>query len=359
MTIYNFNAGPSALPQEVIEKAQKSLFNFENSGLSVMEMSHRSPMYEEIHFGAISSIKEILNIPDDFEILLLQGGASMQFAMLPMNFLQSEQSAAYVLSGSWSEKALKEAGRIGDAYVLSSSKEDNYKSIPTIEFDSVKENTSYIHLTSNNTIFGTQWQELPEKQRTPIFVDASSDIFSKRINWNNVDVLYAGAQKNAGPSGVTVVIMRKTLLEQSNTSIPQILTYNTHAKADSLYHTPPTGSIYVLGLVMNWIKENGGIEGMESRASNKAALLYDVIDNSNQFYVGHALVNSRSLMNVTFRLSDENLEKKFLQEAKEFGFEGVKGHRSVGGCRASIYNAVPVDHVEKLAHFMKEFQNSH
>ncbi|MDG5786409.1 3-phosphoserine/phosphohydroxythreonine transaminase [Evansella sp. AB-P1] len=357
-TVYNFNPGPSALPKEVLQEAKESMFDYKDSSLSVIEMSHRGPLYEEIHFQAINRVRALLDVPEEFDILFIQGGASLQFAMLPMNFLTPEKKGAYVLSGSWSEKAYQEAERIGNAYTLASSKENQFRSIPSVDYNQCSDDTSYIHITSNNTIFGTQWAEFPKKTNIPVFVDASSDIFSYKFDWNNVDVVYAGAQKNAGPSGVTVVIMRKSLMQEGNKSIPKILSYETHAKSDSLYHTPPTGSIYLLGLVMKWIEENGGVDGMKEKATNKAALLYDVIDNSNNFYVGHAEKNSRSLMNVTFRIADEALEKKFIKEAAEKGFEGIKGHRSVGGCRASIYNAVPVEHVEALAQFMKEFQQN-
>ncbi|MFA9557214.1 3-phosphoserine/phosphohydroxythreonine transaminase [Evansella sp. AB-rgal1] len=354
----NFNPGPSALPAEVIKTAQESMFNYEDSGLSVVELSHRAPLYEDIHFQAMNRVRSLLEVPDDFEILFLQGGASLQFAMLPMNFLTPEKKGAYVLTGSWSEKAYQEAERVGSVYTIASSQDSEYRTIPEVDLSSCSEDTAYVHVTSNNTIFGTQWQQLPLKGNAPVFVDASSDIFSQEINWDNVDVVYAGAQKNAGPSGITVVIMKKSLMKDGNKDIPKILSYDTHAKGESLYHTPPTGSIYLLGLVMKWIEDNGGVKAMNVAANEKAALLYNVIDESNGFYVGHSDKDSRSLMNVTFRISDEVLEKKFIKEADEAGFIGIKGHRSVGGCRASIYNAVPKEHVETLATFMKEFQNN-
>ncbi|MDQ0254220.1 phosphoserine aminotransferase [Evansella vedderi] len=359
MPIYNFNAGPSALPYPVIEEAKKSMFDYQNSELSVLEMSHRGPIYEEIHYGALNKVRSLLKVPDEFEILFLQGGASLQFAMLPMNFLTNEKKAAYILSGSWSEKAFQEASRIGETYELASTKADNYRAIPFVPLDQCSQDTSYIHLTSNNTIFGTQWISYPNNKFAPICVDASSDIFSKTLDWGNIDLLYAGAQKNAGPSGVTIVILRKSFMEQANKDIPKILSYETHVKTDSLYHTPPTGSIYLLGLVMNWIEEQGGVAAMEKFAAEKASLLYSAIDNSDGFYKGHALKDSRSTMNVTFNLPSKELEQKFVKIAEEKGFIGLKGHRSVGGLRASIYNAVPKEHVETLVDFMESFLKEH
>lgn len=358
MKVFNFNAGPSALPKAVIKAAEKDFFNYQNSNLSVLEMSHRGGQYEEIHYGSIEKVRKLLNVPDDFSILFLQGGASLQFAMIPMNFLPNDQQAAYVLSGSWSEKAYEEATRVGSSYVLATSKEQDYRTIPTVNLDNLINNTSYIHLTSNNTIYGTQWRVYPETDSVPLVVDASSDIFSREINWAETDFLYAGAQKNAGPSGVTIVIVKKSLLEKSNDQIPKILKYMTHVKGDSLYHTPPTGSIYLLGLVMDWINEQGGVKEMEKRALEKASLLYDVMDGSNGFFKGHAETNSRSLMNVTFNLPTKELEKQFIQQAEERGFIGLKGHRSIGGLRASIYNAVPKDQVEYLASFMEKFSKT-
>ncbi|MBU9720721.1 MULTISPECIES: 3-phosphoserine/phosphohydroxythreonine transaminase [Bacillaceae] len=356
---FNFNAGPSALPKAILEKAQNSMFNYKKSGLSVMEMSHRSPLYEEIHFGALNKVRSILSIPEEFDILLLQGGASLQFAMIPMNFLPKDKKAAYLMSGSWSEKALKEARSIGQAYELSTSKDNKYKSIPNPNVEGVEENTAYIHITSNNTIYGTQWPELPKEfGNQPVFVDASSDIFSQPIDWDHVDLVYAGAQKNAGPSGITVVIIRKELMEKANKDIPAILSYSTHAKGDSLYNTPPTAAIYMLGLMMDWLEEHGGINGIQNINEKKASLLYQMIDESNGFYKGHATKDSRSKMNVTFNLPTEELEKEFLNQAKARGFVGLNGHRSIGGCRASIYNGVPFEHVKKLVEFMEEFKSN-
>lgn len=353
---YNFNAGPSALPLEVLEKAQQELVDFRGTGMSVMELSHRSAAYEEVHNQAKASLKELLSIPDDYDILFLQGGASLQFSMIPMNFLQPEKKAGYIMTGSWSEKAFTEAKLFGNPYQVSSTKEGNYSRIPELEELQYNQTDAYIHLTSNNTIFGTQWKQFPDTGDVPLFADMSSDILSKPIDVSKFALIYAGAQKNLGPSGVTVVIIRKDLVEKANTNIPTLLKYSTHAKNNSLYNTPPTFGIYMLGEVLNWAKGTGGITEIARRNEEKAKLIYDVIDASNGFYAGHAEPSSRSLMNITFRLKDEDLEKKFLAEAKKEGFVGVNGHRSVGGCRASAYNAVPYETCKAFSEFMLQFQ---
>ncbi|UTR14221.1 3-phosphoserine/phosphohydroxythreonine transaminase [Salipaludibacillus sp. LMS25] len=353
--VYNFNPGPSPIPVEVLTKAKANMFNYEQSGMAVMEMSHRSPLYEGIHFRAMDQLRDILQIPETFDILFLQGGASLQFAMVALNFLPAEKKAGYVLTGSWSEKALKEASAIGETTIIASSKEDHYQHVPHTDLSKLSNDTAYVHLTSNNTIYGTQWSKLPERGDVPVIIDMSSDILSRTIPWENVDMVYAGAQKNAGMSGVTLVIMRKTLLESANNTLPPSLSYKQHADKQSLYNTPPTGAIYITGLVTEWIKQQGGVEEMARKAEKKAQMIYDVIDNSNRFYTGHAEPASRSLMNITFRLPSEGLEKKFLTEAKEKGFIGLNGHRSVGGCRVSNYNAVPVEHVIVLKEFMEQF----
>ncbi|WLR42844.1 phosphoserine transaminase [Bacillus carboniphilus] len=355
--VHNFNAGPAALPESVIQQAKEELLNFQQTGMSIMEMSHRSKEYDLIHNETKQLLLELLSIPNDYEILFLQGGASQQFALIPMNFLSSNQKAYYVMTGSWSEKALKEAKKIGQAVEFLSSKEDLYRYIPTIEDKKVKqlEDAAYLHLTSNNTIYGTQWNQFPN-YKVPLFADMSSDIMSREIKIEQFDFIYAGAQKNLGPAGVTVVIMKKSLIEQCNRSIPAIFQYKTHANKNSLYNTPPTFSIYMLSLVLEWIKQNGGIQQVETINNQKAKLLYDTIDNSQGFYTAHALKDSRSKMNVTFTLKDEHLTNLFLKEAKEHQFIGLNGHRSIGGCRASIYNAVSLNSVQQLSQFMHNFQ---
>jgi phosphoserine aminotransferase len=353
---YNFNAGPSALPLEVLQKAQEELLDFRGSGMSVMELSHRSATYEEVHNQAISLLRELLAIPDNYEVLFLQGGGSLQFSMVPMNFLQPEQKAAYIMTGSWSEKAFAEAKLFGQPYESVSSKDSNYRYIPKLEEVTYQETDAYVHLTSNNTIFGTQWKEFPRTGNVPLIADMSSDILSKRIDVSQFGLIYAGAQKNLGPSGVTVVIVRKDLLEKANKNIPTMLQYGIYAKNNSLYNTPPTFAIYLLGEVLGWVKEIGGIDEIARRNEAKAKLIYDAIDGSDGFYYGHAEPGSRSLMNITFRVKDEELEKKFLAEAKQEGFVGLNGHRSVGGCRASTYNAVPYEACQALSQFMIDFQ---
>ena len=353
---YNFNAGPSALPLEVLKKAQAEFVNFRESGMALMELSHRSKEYDEVHEKAISSLKELYNVPADYEVLFLQGGASLQFSMIPYNFLAPDQVGNYVLTGSWSEKALKEAQLLGNSTVIASSKEDLYNFIPSATDLVPTENAAYVHITSNNTIYGTQWQEYPELSKdVPLIADMSSDILSKEIDVSKFGLIYAGAQKNLGPSGVTVVILRKDLLQRIPNNIPTLLNYSTHVKSNSLYNTPPTFSIYMLSLVLDWVKEQGGIKVLEKRNQEKADIIYNCIDDSNGFYRPHAQKDSRSNMNVTFTLPSEELTKKFLSESKDLGFVGLAGHRSIGGCRASIYNAVPYESCEALVQFMKEF----
>ncbi len=352
---FNFNAGPSALPLEVLQKAQAELVDFKGTGMSVMELSHRSATFETVHNEAIARLRKLFEIPENYEVLFLQGGASLQFTMIPMNFLAEGQKASYIQTGAWSEKAFKEAKFFGTPVEAASTKENNYKNIPALSDITVDEDAAYVHLTSNNTIFGTQWKTFPTTS-VPLIADMSSDILSKKVDVSKFAMIYAGAQKNLGPSGVTVVIARKDLLETANTNIPTMLQYATHVKNNSLYNTPPTFGIYMLGEVLKWVEEQGGLEVIEKRNEEKAKYIYDTIDNSNGFYYGHATEDSRSLMNITFRVADEELEKKFLAEAKEAGFVGLNGHRSVGGCRASAYNAVPVEACKALADFMVKFQ---
>lgn len=355
---YNFNAGPSALPFDVLKKAEQELVNFKNTGMSIMELSHRSEEFEQVHNEAIERLRKLYAVPDDYEILLLQGGASLQFAMIPMNFLEKDEKADYILTGVWSEKALDEAKSFGHAAAIASTKEQHYKHIPAHDTLQFNEDAQYVHITSNNTIYGTQWQHFPTTT-APLIADMSSDILSKQIDVSQFAMIYAGAQKNLGPSGVTVVIIRKSFLQQAKKSVPTMLNYHTFAKNNSLYNTPPTFSIYMLGEVLKWVEQLGGLEEIAALNERKAQLIYDAIDESNGFYYGHAKRNSRSLMNITFRLSDEKLEQQFLAQAKEQGFVGLNGHRSVGGCRASTYNAVPYEACLALANFMREFQQQH
>ncbi|MEC1180130.1 3-phosphoserine/phosphohydroxythreonine transaminase [Metasolibacillus meyeri] len=355
---FNFNAGPSALPLGVLQTAQEQLVNFNNTGMSIMELSHRSKDFEQVHNEAIARLRTLYAVPDNYEIIFLQGGASLQFSMIPMNFLQQDGQADYILTGVWSEKALAEAKLFGTPVVAASTKDHHYKHIPAIDELNLNDAAAYVHITTNNTIYGTQWKEFPATT-APLIADMSSDILSTPIDINKFGLIYAGAQKNLGPSGVTVVIIRKDLLDKANTHIPTMLKYSTFTENNSLYNTPPTFGIYMLGEVLKWVEAQGGLEKIAAHNEAKAKLIYDAIDESNSFYVGHADKESRSLMNITFRLADEELEKQFLAEAKEAGFVGLNGHRSVGGCRASTYNAVPYATCKALADFMVQFQAKH
>ncbi len=355
---YNFNAGPAAIPLPVLQKAQGELLNFNNTGMSVMELSHRGKDYEDVHNQAIASLKELMGISNDYEVLFLQGGASLQFAMVPMNFLAPDKKAGYLMTGVWSEKALDEAKLFGNTYEIASSKGDNFSSIPALDALKYDNDTAYVHLTSNNTIYGTQWQMFPDAGNIPLIADMSSDILSRPFDVNKFSLIYAGAQKNLGPSGVTLVIIHKSMLEKVNKQNPKMLRYDIHAKNNSLYNTPPTFGIYMLKLVLDWVKEAGGVHEIYKRNLAKAALIYDTIDASNGFYSGHAKKDARSSMNITFRLASEELENKFLAEVKKAGFVGLNGHRSVGGCRASAYNAVPYEACAALKDFMLNFQKA-
>lgn len=353
---YNFNAGPSAMPLSALQKAQSELLDFQGAGMSILEMSHRGKEYEAVHNQAIALLRELLGIPEDYEVLFLQGGASLQFAMIPMNFLPAGCKAGYVITGVWSEKAIAEAKKLGDTYEVASTKAGNHSSIPAPADLKVEADTAYVHITSNNTIFGTQWRDFPDTGSVPLIADMSSDILSRPFDVGKFSLIYAGAQKNLGPAGVTVVIVKKSFLATANPNIPTMLRYGTFAKENSLYNTPPTFGIYLMGLVLAWIKEQGGLAAITRRNEEKAALIYDAIDASKGFYVGHAVPAARSRMNITFRLKSEELEKKFLAEAKQAGFVGLAGHRSVGGCRASAYNAVPVEACQALRDLMVKFQ---
>jgi len=354
--VHNFNAGPAALPLEVLQRAQAELTNFNGTGMSMLEMSHRSPEYEVVHNEAKTLLKELLALPEGYEVLFLQGGASLQFAMIPMNFLPQGKKAAFAMTGVWAEKAYEEAAKMGAVMIAASAKENNYSRIPFIQDLAYDDDCAYLHVTSNNTIFGTQWREFPETGKVPLIADMSSDILSQPFDASKFSLIYAGAQKNLGPAGVTVVIVRKELLDTANKNLPTMLRYHTYAKDNSLYNTPPTFSIYLVNLVLNWIKAQGGLAAVQLQNQRKAAAIYEAIDNSNGFYIGHADKDSRSLMNITFRLADTGLEKKFLQIAKQANFVGLAGHRLVGGCRASAYNAVPYQSCLALKELMEKFQ---
>lgn len=356
--IYNFNPGPAALPLPVLEEVQQSFLDFKGTGMSITEVSHRSPAFDEVINDAITRTKRLLGLGDNYEVLFVQGGASLQFAMIPMNFLTNGRSADYVNTGTWSSKAIKEAEILRKPYRVPASSEDkNFSYIPqNINFD---DKATYVHLTSNNTIKGTQWAAFPDTSGVPLVCDMSSDIMCRPLDIDRFGLIYAGAQKNIGPAGVCMVIIRKDMLDLVDDDLPTMLKYTTYAEKNSLYNTPPSFTIYTIQLVLQWLEETiGGLAAMEEINIKKASLLYDLMDAGN-FYAATAEPGSRSLMNVTFRLPSEELEKKFIEEAASHDLGGLKGHRSVGGCRASIYNAVPVKAVEVLVDFMKDFENKH
>ncbi|MGH9866777.1 MAG: 3-phosphoserine/phosphohydroxythreonine transaminase [Candidatus Polarisedimenticolia bacterium] len=354
--IYNFAAGPAVLPEPALEEAQRNLMALPGVGMSILEISHRSKAFEAIIQQAEADLRRLAGIPDGYQVLFLQGGASLQFSMVPMNLLPAGGKADYIVTGAWSKKAVKEAQRVGTVNVAATTEKDNFARIPRQSELQLDPGAAYVHFTTNNTIFGTQWQHEPDTGSVPLVGDASSDIFCRPIDVGRYALLYAGAQKNLAPAGLTLVILRDDMLARSPASLPTMLNYNTHAKERSLYNTPPVFTIYMLGLVAKWLLEQGGLETIGRRNTAKAKLLYDAIEGSESYYRPHAKSDSRSLMNVTFRLPSEDLEKTFVAEATKNGLDGLKGHRSVGGIRASIYNAFPVAGVEALVSFMKDFQ---
>lgn len=349
---YNFNAGPSAMPEEVLKEAQAEFLNYNDTGMGIIEMSHRSSEYAALHQETKDLLRELMEIPDNYEILFIQGGGSTQFLMTAANFF-TKKYAAYVNTGVWAKKALAEAKFFGEAYEAASSADRNHCYIPQ-EFD-IKPETSYVHLTANNTIYGTEYPTFP-KFDVPVICDMSSDILSRRVNVADFDLIYAGAQKNLGPAGVVIVIIKKEFLATAKTELPTMLKYATFAEKDSLYNTPPVFCIYMVNKTLHWIKAQGGVEAIAKQNEAKANLIYDVIDSSNGFYKGHADKEFRSKMNITFNLTTAEMEKDFIAKGKEAGFVGIAGHRSVGGCRASTYNAVPVEACAALAEFMKQYQ---
>ena len=356
--VYNFNPGPATLPLEVLKEAQAEFLNFKNSGMSIIEISHRSKPYEEVHAQTKADVLELMSLGDDYEVLFIQGGASLQFAMIPMNFASTEHKGSYVLSGTFSSNAYKEANTLGVGEIAASSKETGFHHVPQQNELNINPNAAYLHVCYNNTIYGTEYHYIPETGGIPLIADMSSDMLSRPIDFKKFDFIYAGVQKNLGPAGVVLVVAKKSLIEKSRETLPTMLRYDTFYKKDSLYNTPPEFCIYMVGKVAKWIKAQGGLTAMAERNAKKAKLLYDAIDNSNDFYRGHADKDSRSFMNVTFRLPNEDLEKKFVAEAAEQSLCGVKGHRSVGGMRASIYNAMPIEGAEKLADFMDKFKKA-
>ncbi|MDU4959386.1 MAG: 3-phosphoserine/phosphohydroxythreonine transaminase [Sporomusaceae bacterium] len=353
--VYNFNPGPAVLPLEVLEEAQQELLSYRHAGMSVLEMSHRSKPYEAIHQEAEAALKSMLGVDESYRVLFLQGGASLQFAMIPLNYLPAGRTADYLLTGVFAEKAWQEAKLVGNTHVAASTAADQYRRVPAISEIVYSDNPVYVHMTSNNTIYGTQWTEFPETGETPLVVDMSSDILSRPVASSRFALLYAGAQKNLGAAGVTVVVIRRDLLERCPKQLSTMLRYDIHANNDSLYNTPPGFSVYLTNLNLLWLQRQGGPAAMELRNREKAGLVYTAIDNSGGFYRGHAEKDSRSLMNVTFRLPSEELEDLFVREAAAAGMVGLKGHRLVGGMRASLYNAMTKAGCQALADFMTEF----
>jgi len=356
--VYNFNPGPATLPLEVLQQVQKELLNYRKTGMSVLESSHRSPEYEEINNTAMELTREILGLGDEFKVLFMGGGASTQFAMVPMNFLPEGGKAAYIDTGSWSSKAIKEAHKIGTVHVAYSSKDINYKRVPQPNEIDIPSDAAYLHMTSNNTIVGTQFHNFPDPGEISLVCDMSSDIASRRLDYSKFSLIYAGAQKNLGPAGVTMVIIHDKMLAKCPDNLPTMLTYTTLAEKKSLYNTPPAFAVYMVKLVLEWVKKQGGLHGVERFNATKKDRIYQVMDNDPDFFRGTVEPDSRSWMNITMRLPSEDLEKKFIAEAKTAGLVGLKGHRSVGGIRVSLYNAMPLEGAEKVASFMEAFRKA-
>ncbi|MCG8350943.1 MAG: 3-phosphoserine/phosphohydroxythreonine transaminase [Chloroflexales bacterium] len=353
--VYNFNPGPAALPLPVLERAQQELLDYQGQGMSILEMSHRSKEYEALNARAEERIKALLGIDDSYRVLFIPGGASLQFAMVPMNFLPASAVADYILTGAWAEKAFGEAKKIGQVHIAASTQTENYHRIPDTSAIKLSDRPAYVHITSNNTIYGTQWQQYPDVGDYPLVADMSSDILSRPFDASKFALIYAGTQKNIGSAGVTAIIIRQSWLDQASTVIPTILRYTTFAKNNSLYNTPPTFSVYLMSLVLEWIEDQGGVAAIDRINRQKAAVVYTAVERSGGFYHGHAQPESRSLMNATFRLPSEDLEKQFISEAKAASMVGLGGHRSVGGIRVSLYNGVSREACEALAAFMDEF----
>jgi len=353
--IYNFSAGPAVLPLPVLEQAQRELVALPGVGMSVMEISHRSKTFENILNTAIADFRELTGLPAEYKVLMLQGGASTQFSMVPMNLLGAGQTADYVDTSTWSDKAIKEAKKVGTVNVAASTKADVYNHIPPASEIKLTPRAAYVHITKNNIVEGTEWKTLPDVGEVPLVADASSDILSGPIELSRFGLVYAGAQKNLGPSGVTLVVIREDLLARSQPSLPTMMNYKVMAENNSLYNTPPTFGVYILGLTLKWLKSLGGLKAIAEINQRKAAKLYAEIDRTG-FYRGTAQKASRSLMNVTFRLPSEDLEKVFTPAATAAGLDGLKGHRSVGGMRASLYNAFPEAGVDALVDFMRDFE---
>jgi phosphoserine aminotransferase len=355
--IFNFSAGPAVLPLAVLEEAQRDLIALPGVGMSVLEISHRSRAFEDILARTEADVRALGGVPANYKVLFLQGGASLQFSMVPLNLMADGKPADYIVTGGWAQKAVKEAKRVGTVNIAGSTEAENFSRIPRQDELTLDPNAAYVHLTSNNTLFGTEWTSEPQVGTVPLVADTSSDMFSRPIDVSKYGLIYAGAQKNLGPSGVTLVIVREDLLARSSKSLHTMLNYAVHAENGSMYNTPPCFGIYLMGLVMKWALAEGGLEAIGARNARKAGTLYAEIDRSG-FYKGTAAADSRSQMNITFRLPSEELEKTFVKESTAAGLDGLKGHRSVGGMRASIYNAFPEAGVDALVDFMREFERT-
>ncbi len=353
--VYNFSAGPSILPLPVLEKVQKELVNYNGTGMSIMEMSHRSSYFQSIIDEAGSLLRELMNIPDEYEVLFLQGGASLQFSMIPLNLMNTYKKAGYVLTGSWSKKALQEAEKVGEVQVIASSENEKFTTIPKLDGLLGDEKLDYVHITTNNTIEGTKYVDIPHVDKVPLVADMSPNILSERYDVSKFGLIYAGAQKNLGPAGLTIAIIKRDLIGGADRYCPTMLNYETYSKNNSLYNTLPSFSIYVTKLVLEWLKEQGGVSAIEEQNKMKSSLLYNFLDESKLF-TSPVDPAYRSLMNIPFTTPSEELNNEFLQKAKERGLVTLKGHRSVGGMRASIYNAMPVQGVQQLVNYMKEFE---
>ncbi len=354
MRAYNFSAGPATLPEEVLKEVQAELLDYKGTGMSIMEMSHRSPEYSALHEETIANIKQLLNIPEGYSVLFMTGGASSQFAFIPMNLLGEGQTADYTDSGAWASKAIKEAKVLGNVNIAADCGKEIPTRVPTVEELNLTPDAAYLHITTNETISGAQWKTFPDCE-APLIADMSSDILSRPLDVSKFDLIYAGAQKNLGPAGITLVIIKDELAERCPETVPTIMRYKTHIANNSLYNTVPTFLVYMLCLVTRWLLAKGGLEGMQKQNEGKAEKLYAAIDGTD-FYTGTAVKECRSNMNITFRIANPDLEAKFIAEASEKNLKGLKGHRSVGGIRASIYNAFPVEGVDALISFMKEFE---
>ena len=353
--VYNFSAGPSMLPLEVLEQAAREMTNCNGSGMSVMEMSHRSAEFKAIIDTAEKDLREIMNIPDNYKVLFLQGGGHMQFAMVPANLMRNSKKADYIVTGSWAKKAAKEAKKFGDSKVVASSEDKTFTYIPKVSKEDFREDADYVYICANNTIYGSRFAEYPETGDIPLVADFSSCILSEEVDVTKFGIIWAGAQKNIGPAGVTIVIIREDLIGFAPESTPSMMDYKIMADNDSMYNTPPTYGIYIAGLTFQWIKKQGGVKVLEEKNRKKAQMLYDYIDGS-KLYTAPVAKEDRSLMNVVFVTGDEALDKKFVAEAKAAGLVNLGGHRSIGGMRASIYNAMPIEGVEALIAFMKKFE---